>query len=142
MKKHSLMFQFQSSFYSCFEMPSEVSLKFAKRLIGILKVLGFSYASIEDGKSVLRPRGIFRFIGSLVAGLIYVTIAIVYRESMMKSTSPIASFGNYATFIASMIVVLISQVTNFMMRHNLWELSQTLAYTEDKVSLPCTLKFL
>jgi hypothetical protein len=117
------------------EMSSKQSLKFSLRILKILSLLGYNFTTIVDGKSVTTFSNILRFIGSLIAGILYVTLAIIHKDSMMNSGSPIASLGNYATFLTSVLIVMVSQTITFIFRHNIWKISRSLAKIEDEVNI-------
>lgn len=114
-------------------MTAKDSLKISQNFFTFMKILGVTCISIVDGKSVTKSIDWIRFLLSLALGIFNIAAGIYFRNSIMNPIAPIASYGNYATIIASVLISLLSNVTVFVFRHDLWETSMKLAHIEEKV---------
>lgn len=88
----------------------------------VLKLFGFSIFSIENGKSVTKPKDILFLIGNLSLSYILLSYALMFRSKLLTTKSEILNFGNFVTFIAAMCVVSISMIITFVFRHRTWKI--------------------
>lgn len=104
----------------------------AKHII-ILKVLGFASITVVDGKSVTKLTDVLYLIASIFFGVFICYLSIVNKENLATSTSEIADYGNFISYVASIIVSIICMIFVFIFRHRIWEIILKLGRVEDKV---------
>lgn len=118
-------------------LNKSTTLEFYSSRIIYLKVLGFrlrtfscnvrfSYSfffrsiSIVDGKSVTKPTDVLYLIAAIAFGVFICYLSFVYKDELSTSTSEIANFGNFVSFVAAIIISMSSMLSVFFFRHRLW----------------------
>lgn len=113
-------------------MAVSTTIKLASRNIFILKIIGFCSITIVDGKSVTKPTDVLYLIVSVSFGIFIMFLSIINKENFVTSKSPIADLGNFISYIAVMLVSVISMLTVFCLRHRIWRMILKLASIEEK----------
>lgn len=101
------------------ELDSEL-IENIKKTFKILKVFGFATFTVENGKSVTKPRDLYFLLQNICIGILLIFISIKYKTALGTSKSVVADYGNFVTYIASLVIALISMVVSFIHRHRTW----------------------
>lgn len=116
-------------------MTRPSTLEAAEKVMKYFKFIGFSVTSIVNGKSVTKPLDYF-FVTSCVSfGIFICCISIIKKEELSSSKSTIAIYGNFITFLASIVIAMISMVFSFVCRHKNWNIILKLDKIETKVRI-------
>jgi hypothetical protein len=102
--------------------------------IKLLKILGITFFSVENGKSVTRLQDVLYMLTTIGIGAFICYYSLAYSNDMNSEDSKIASIGNFLVNIASIIIVILSVFITFLFRHKIWFLAQKLDTIELKVS--------
>lgn len=102
--------------------------------VKFLKILGITFFSIENGKSVTRLQDVLYMLTTIGIGAFICYYSLAYSNEMDSEDSKIASIGNFLVNIASIIIVILSVFITFLFRHKIWFLAQKLDTIELKVS--------
>lgn len=113
-------------------MASSSTIKLVSRYLIIPKIIGFSSITIVDGKSVTKPTDLLYLVASVSFGLFIIFLSIINKENLTSSKSPIADLGNFISYIAAIIVSIISMLTVFCLRHRIWKMVLKLDSIENK----------
>lgn len=62
------------------------------------------------------------FAVHLLTGCVLLVLTIVYREHLLSSGSEMIDKGNFATFVALILLVLSSMLISFFFRHKVWRM--------------------
>lgn len=112
-------------------MPSTIEI-YTKNII-FLKVLGFRSISIVNGKSVTKPTDVLYLIVSISFGIFICYLSILRKDEFETSKSAIANYGNFISYVAAILVSVISMCCVFYFRHRLWDIMLKFADAEEKV---------
>jgi len=102
--------------------------------VKILKILGITFFSVENGKSVTRLQDVLYMLTTIGIGAFICYYSLAYSNDINSEDSKIASIGNFLVNIASIIIVILSVFITFLFRHKIWFLAQKLDTIELKVS--------
>ncbi|KAL7016510.1 hypothetical protein ACKWTF_010040 [Chironomus riparius] len=104
------------------------------RNVKLLKILGITFFSVENGKSVTRLQDVLYMLTTIGIGAFICYYSLAYSNDVNSEDSKIASIGNFLVNIASIIIVILSVFITFLFRHKIWFLAQKLDTIELKVS--------
>lgn len=101
----------------------------------ILKVLGITCFSVENGKSVTKFEDVLCIVSSILIGILACYYAVIVRVDLTEQQSKIYKIGNFLVFIASVVIIILSMFITFIFRHRIWSLAQKLDDIEQKVRI-------
>lgn len=99
----------------------------------IFKILGFNSFTVIDRKSVTKPMDLVYLVASISLGALTIYKSIQHRNVLATSDSEIVNFGNFAAFIASLLISIISMVHLFVLRHKVWKIVLIFIEMDDKL---------
>lgn len=105
----------------------------AERVLGMFKILGHTTITIVDGKSVTKWTDVFFFLFGVSSGILIAIMSVINREHISNFNSNIADIGNFSTYLASIMIAMITMICGFICRHNTWDMLIVLADAETKV---------
>lgn len=114
-------------------MP-EPLMGYVLKNVKILKILGITFFSVENGKSVTTVQDILSMLTTIGIGAFICYYSLVHNNYWSSEDPEIASIGNFLSNIASIIIVMLSVFITFLFRHKIWLLAQKLDAIEQKVS--------
>ncbi|CAG9809911.1 unnamed protein product [Chironomus riparius] len=103
------------------------------RNVKLLKILGITFFSVENGKSVTRLQDVLYMLTTIGIGAFICYYSLAYSNDVNSEDSKIASIGNFLVNIASIIIVILSVFITFLFRHKIWFLAQKLDTIELKL---------
>lgn len=101
-------------------MERERAAKIAVRNMRFSKFFGFSAFSVENSKLVTKPTDLLRFVTCFSIGVACILVSFKYQTEFLNEQSEIADYGNFVTFIASLVITLIALIWNFICRNRVW----------------------
>lgn len=113
-------------------MDTSSTIKLAARNLFILKILGFCSITIVNGKSVTKLTDVLYLVVSVSFGIFIIFLSITKKENLASTKSPIADLGNFISYIAAIIVSIISMLAVFCVRHRIWKMVLKLESIEQK----------
>lgn len=96
-------------------------MKNSLRSLRILKIFGFAAFTVENKKSVTKFSDLLYLAACFATGFIFLAISIKFRDEFATSSSEIADLGNFGTYVASIVIALISMLLTFFNRHKGWK---------------------
>lgn len=105
---------------------------YAKKIIYV-KVLGFRSITIINGKSITKPTDVLYLIGSISFGIFICFLSFLNKKEFDTSKSVIANYGNFAGYIASIFVSILTMCCCFVFRHRIWQMLVDLTNIEKRV---------
>lgn len=109
------------------------SMDFAKMGVFAFKLIGFNVFTVVNDKSITKPIDLYFFLQSIAIGIFICYISVIYHDELLPDASQIVDVGNYVTFIAAILIALISMITTFIFRHDIWQLILIMFDVELKV---------
>lgn len=100
----------------------------------IFKLLGITFFTVENGKSVTKLQDVMYMFATVGMGGFICYYSLFYNDTWSWNESAIATIGNFLSSIASTVIVMISVFITFLFRHKIWSLAQRLDTIEQKVS--------
>lgn len=100
----------------------------------VLKFMGLSSVTIDGRKSVTKPLDVFCFLVNVLLGALICYFAVTRRMQIQSSSSSIAFYGNFITFVASIWIAVISMVCVFIHRHRIFSIVLALSDIDTMVS--------
>lgn len=100
----------------------------------ILRFFGFAAVTIgSDRNSVTKLSDVIHFLIPLLIGSTFVVESIRRRDKLITN-SAIVDYGNFCTYIALIVIALISMVNAFIFRHKTWSIVLILSKIDSKFS--------
>lgn len=109
--------------------------KSLQRFSKILKILGVACFSVENGKSVTKLEDVICIVLSILIAISTCYFSVIIRVDLAEQQSRISSIGNFLSFIASVVIIILSMLITFIFRHKIWSLAQKLDAIELKVRI-------
>jgi hypothetical protein len=106
----------------------------ALRNAKVLKLLGLSCFSVENDKSVTRVVDVLCMLTAVAIGVLICYYSVAFRNDLAMQNSRIASVGNFLSYLASIVIVVLSVLITFLFRHKIWSLALKLDLIEEKVT--------
>lgn len=107
-------------------------MKNSLRSLRILKIFGFAAFTVENKKSVTKFSDLLYLAACFATGFIFLAISIKFRDEFATSSSEIADLGNFGTYVASIVIALISMLMTFLNRHKGWKVILRLSEADEK----------
>lgn len=100
-------------------MSDKNTLKNARKYFAFLKIFGFAPFTISvDGKCVTKPTDALSLLFSFSTGCALIYMFFQFKSVVMQDT--IVDTGNFATYVASIVISLLAMIVVFFCRHRIW----------------------
>lgn len=109
-------------------------LEFSAKNFFYLKFVGFGSFTVVDGKSVTKPVDVLFLIANMFFGFLICFWFVTHKNDFISSKSQIADYGNFVSYIASVLVSINSMFVAFIFRHRIWGMVRKGSMTIEKVS--------
>lgn len=102
-------------------MAESMAMKLTRRRFRFSKFFGYAAVTIVNGKTITKPRDFLYFILVFLIGTSFLIESIRQRDKLMKENYGIVDYGNFMTYIAMLVIALISMINAFIFRHKVWD---------------------
>lgn len=98
----------------------------------LLKIFGYGCFTVENGKCVTKPVDIFFLLINIFTGFVFLFLSIKYHKQFGTPKSELIRLGNLVSYVASIIMAIISMVLVFLKRRRVWNMFLMMHEVEKK----------
>lgn len=98
----------------------------------VMKVFGYGCFTVENGKCVTKPVDVFFLLLSICTGFVFLFLSIKYQKQLGTTKSDMIRLGNQITYVAAIVMAIISMILVFCNRRRVWSIFLTLYEIEKK----------
>lgn len=108
------------------EMTQLLTIPNIETYLKLIKVFGLAPFTVENRKSVTKPTDVVFSLLTIAICFAFFWTVIENEEMLATGKSIIVDKGNFATYIFSLFVDIISIAMSFLFRHHIWKVVTTL----------------
>lgn len=102
------------------------------KIMKILRFFGLATFSVENRKSVTKLSDLLHLAVCFWLGSTFVVLSIMFSNELKSPASVLVDSGNFSTYIASLLISLISMISAFFNRHRIWKSLLILSYIDEE----------